>query len=442
MTSVDILFWLLIALLAGAAWAIESGVAMRHRQVLMTSTLSTLASVLFIMFWVEDTSQLELAERAKGVVRKGGTSEAVEAAPSTGKSARKRRRGGSNDADDADKTLGAEEDDDDEIDYSKDPFRDCRFCPDLVIVPKGKFEFGSPVDDPDRGRNEKPATALKIDRPFAVSRLEILRQEFAAFIKDTNYDPADSCDVGPKRKGKFNWTTPGFEQDGRHPVVCVSWKDASVYVGWLSTKTKRTYRLLNEVDWEYAAKTGAKTPYWQGSELNSAQANFGRSRDGTIPGGSMQANRFGLADVSGNVGEMISECDNSGGVAKSPSAGASECNRLVKGGAWNSSPTQVRHAARQSISESAATNYIGFRIARELDQRDDDKILTKDEKDAIAAADKASAEIDKKAKAAAEKAERDKIAAEEKVVADAAKAAAEAAKAAAAEAAKAAAEKK
>ena len=433
MTSVDILFWLLIAMLGGVAWAIEGGVAMRHREVLLTSTASVLGSILIIMFWIEDKSEFKLGPRPTSIKRT--VTEGEERGQFKYEITKKKKKKSGLGGDEAEeqgaegKPAEEEEEENEPIEYSKDPFRDCPYCPDLVIVPSGTFEYGSALDDPGRGRFEKPATFITITKPFAVGRLEILRQEYAAFIKETKHNSTVNCDAGAKRRGKFDWQNPGFEQDNRHPVVCVSWKDATLYVAWLSAKTRRSYRLLSEVEWEYVAKAGTKTPYWQGSEISPWMANFNNSRDGTVPGGSMPANKFGLADVSGNVWEFTSECDNSGGVAKPQSGpqiqGANECNRLVKGGGWNSSAAQTRHAARFAIPEVNATNSVGFRVARDIDGRDDRKILTKEEKEAIAAADRAAEEIETKARQAKDKAEKDRIAAEEKAAAEKEKGAAE-----------------
>jgi hypothetical protein len=47
---------------------------------------------------------------------------------------------------------------------------------------------------------------------------------------------------------------PGFSQAGTHPAVCVNWDDAKAYVAWMARKTGKTYRLLTEAEWEYAAR--------------------------------------------------------------------------------------------------------------------------------------------------------------------------------------------
>jgi formylglycine-generating enzyme required for sulfatase activity len=303
-------------------------------------------------------------------------------------------------------------------------------CPSLVVIPAGIAKVGSPENEAGRLGVERAVTDVPIERPFAIGRLEVLRDEFAAFVKETGYQAAGDCYVGAKARKKYNWQSPGFEQDGRHPVVCVNWMDAATYVTWLKKKTGRNYRLLKEVEWEYAARAGTTTPYWQGEELATSHANFGRSRDGTIPGGSLQSNKFGVADVSGNAWEMIAECDEGslgrlpgdpGAGAVAPPPGQNACvGRMIKGGGWNSSIGLLRHAVRAGISEEWASNAVGFRVARDLDANDSDKILTREEKAAIQAADKAAADLEAKAAAEAEKAERERVEAEIKAQAAAA----------------------
>ena len=60
-------------------------------------------------------------------------------------------------------------------------------------------------------------------------------------------------DGGSVVEGK-NWLDPNFPQAEDHPVVCISWNDASAYIDWLGRTTGKPYRFLSESEWEYMAR--------------------------------------------------------------------------------------------------------------------------------------------------------------------------------------------
>ena len=104
---------------------------------------------------------------------------------------------------------------------------------------------------------------------------------------------------------------------GKRPVINVSWDDITKeYLPWLSRKTGKTYRLLTEAEWEYAARAGTTTPFSTGRTITPDQANFngdftyggsakGVYRQKTVEVGSFPANAFGLHDMHGNVWEWV-----------------------------------------------------------------------------------------------------------------------------------------
>jgi formylglycine-generating enzyme required for sulfatase activity len=144
----------------------------------------------------------------------------------------------------------------------------------------------------------------------------------------------------------------------------VSWEDAIKYITWLSEKTGKPYRLLTEAEWEYAARAGTTTPYAFGNTITERQAKFS---DGTWPGlyanlsvevGSFPPNAWGLYDMHGNVWEWCSD-------TRDYSAGG-PFYRVLRGGAWNSLPHDLRSARRLWTHYYSNGRDIGFRVARTL----------------------------------------------------------------------------
>jgi formylglycine-generating enzyme required for sulfatase activity len=184
-------------------------------------------------------------------------------------------------------------------------------------------------------------------------------------------------------------------QDDTHPVVCVSWEDASAYAAWLTRRSGRNYRLLTEAEWEYAARAGTTTPRYWGDDANEscAYANtadldafrqvpdainwpFANCSDGrahTAPVGSYRPNRFGLHDMLGNVWEWTQDCWNVNYTA-APADGsawaAGDCfMRVVRGGSWDDSPPGVRAAYRVGSPVVIRVYGRGFRVAAGSDSQ-------------------------------------------------------------------------
>jgi len=164
-------------------------------------------------------------------------------------------------------------------------------------------------------------------------------------------------------------------------VVCVSWQDATAFIGWLSGKTGKTYRLLTEAEWEYVARAGTTTPFWWGSAISTSQANYdgsktygsgpkGEYRGKTVPVDSFAANPWGLYNVHGNVWEWVQDCwlENYNGAPSNAAARTiGDCSHhVVRGGSWYSEPANVRSALRFKDSTVDRYDDVGFRLARAL----------------------------------------------------------------------------
>jgi formylglycine-generating enzyme required for sulfatase activity/CRP-like cAMP-binding protein len=243
-----------------------------------------------------------------------------------------------------------------------DTFRECaEDCPEMVVVPAADFMMGSTTNEEGRTSSENPQRKITIAAPFAVSKFEVTFDQWDACAADGDCDPR----ILDNDFGR-----------GRKPVINVSWYDAQRYAAWLSKMTGKSYRLLSEAEWEYAARAGTKTSYSWGDEPGKGQANClgcGSEWDGkrTAPVGSFAANAFGLYDLHGNVSEWVEDCyhaksDGAPADAKAWTAGGDCSSRIFRGGGWNDSPVNLRSASRGRGSIFVRSNNLGFRVARTL----------------------------------------------------------------------------
>jgi len=268
-------------------------------------------------------------------------------------------------------------------------FRDCPTCPELVVVPAGSFQMGSPSYEAGREEAEGPVHQVTIGQPFAVGKYEVTVGEYGRFVGATGYEGGQGCHVWVREKWEEEsgrtWRDPGFRQTEREPVVCVNWQDARAYAEWLSREMGQSYRLPSEAEWEYMARAGSRTArYWgEGEEGQCQYANGADSRtdfswrigcdDGharTAPVGTYRANKFGLYDVLGNAWEWTQDCWNENS-AGAPSDGRAwergDCSRRVRrGGSWINAPWDLRSASRVRSTADSRSDVIGFRIARSL----------------------------------------------------------------------------
>jgi formylglycine-generating enzyme required for sulfatase activity len=282
----------------------------------------------------------------------------------------------------------------------KDEFRECADCPEMVVVPSGKYTMGSPNDEAERTDNEGPRHSVEIPQRFAVSKFKVTRDEFDKFVKETGYSTGDRCltleDSKAEVRSGRSFREPGFTQDGTHPVVCLSWDDAQAYVAWLSRKTGRLYRLLTESEWEYVARAGKTTPFWWGSSITPDDANYkadvtygrdgtkGEFRRATVPATNYKANPWGFYQVAGNAFEWVEDCWNDSydkpaknGIRLAENwadrsdedVHAGGCSRRVRrGGSWSNPPRFLRAGFREWKEPKYRASNTSLRVARTLNQ--------------------------------------------------------------------------
>jgi formylglycine-generating enzyme required for sulfatase activity len=266
----------------------------------------------------------------------------------------------------------------------------------FVFVPPGAFEMGCVAGDAGCQKDEKPPRRVELTRGLWLGRTEVTVDAFRAFVAATGYRTTAELDGWSlvydgrrlARRAGASWRSPGFEQDGRHPVVHVSWYDAASYCAWAGG------RLPTEAEWEYAARGGVEQPtrYLWGEDpppvaggvrqANVADEALRRSHPGqrvvagyddgfphTAPVGSFAANGFGIQDAAGNVAEWCSDSYDESYYATSfdrdpvgPPFGAA---RMIRGGSWLDDTSNLRASYRVRDTPSYHDPLVGFRCARD-----------------------------------------------------------------------------
>lgn len=277
--------------------------------------------------------------------------------------------------------------------------RDCRECPEMVVIPEGHFLMGSSevekVWAASHGgsrsavADEAPQHEVTVTR-FALGKYPVTRGEYAAFAHGTNHDAATGCGRDSFQwdtDASLSWQAPGFPQSERDPVVCVSWEDAQAYVAWLNGKARPgaadgPYRLPSEAEWEYAARAGTTTKFWWGDDDSRASSYAWYKDDSggrTHPAGHKAANAFHLYDMEGNVWQWTEDCyaesyasapadghANERGASDPRPNGTNQCMRVDRGGSWLYPAWLLRSATRERNPADFRDRIMGFRVAKTL----------------------------------------------------------------------------
>jgi formylglycine-generating enzyme required for sulfatase activity len=268
--------------------------------------------------------------------------------------------------------------------------------------------------DPDQNREDGEGPVRTVEtKPFFIDSTAVTNAQFAEFVRETGHTTEAQqfgwsfvfyAFVGPEARpyvldgsvggapwwlgvSGANWQAPegpgsSVEQRQDHPVVHVSWNDASAYAAWAGK------RLPTEAEWEKAARGGldqARFPWgdeftpqdlhqcnvWQGSfpRHNSGEDGY----LGTAPATAFNPNAYGLLNTSGNVWEWCSDWWSTTWHAEEyaetrvdpvgPRVGGA---RIIRGGSYlchESYCNRYRVAARTNNTPDSTTGHMGFRCA-------------------------------------------------------------------------------
>ncbi|GAA1115934.1 formylglycine-generating enzyme family protein [Kribbella jejuensis] len=266
--------------------------------------------------------------------------------------------------------------------------------------------MGNGLGDGNVGDGETPVHEVEV-AGFRIDATSVTNADFARFVESTGYRTeaetfgysavfhlalaAESDEVmGPASGTPWwagvrgaDWRHPGGSRsdlDGLddHPVVHVSWNDATAYCKWAGR------RLPTEAEWEYAARGGldGKRYPW-GDELigpdgqwrcNIWQGEFPRTNteeDGyltTAPVRTFEPNGYGLWQMVGNIWEWCGDWFGPRYYKFSPAANPTGPSlgaaRVMRGGSYlchDSYCNRYRNAARSSNTPESSMGNAGFR---------------------------------------------------------------------------------
>jgi len=129
----------------------------------------------------------------------------------------------------------------------------------------------------------------------------VTNSDYYEFITISGYLPDDTTNY--LKHWKNGKCLPGHEY---HPVVYVSYEDATAYSNWAGK------RLPTEIEWQYAAQglDGRKWPW--GNNLNKDCYNSGEDGLSKVNSRPVGASPFGVEDMVGNVWQLTHDVYDNG----------------------------------------------------------------------------------------------------------------------------------
>jgi formylglycine-generating enzyme required for sulfatase activity len=278
----------------------------------------------------------------------------------------------------------------------------------MVPIPAGEFTMGNPRGDGYPADGEGPTHTVRL-RALLIDRTTVTNRAFEAFVADTAFQteserfgwsfvfggllPEDFPDT--RAVASAPWWRQVYGADWRHPegpdssiadrldhpVVHVSWNDASAFAAWGGK------RLPTEAEWERAARGGLDGfayPWGADREpagehrMNVFQGRFPLENTGedgylgTAPADAFAPNGFGVYGMTGNVWEWCADWYDPGyyrvAPADDPRGPAGGTHRVQRGGSYLCHASycfRYRVDSRSSNTADSAAGNVGFRCVRD-----------------------------------------------------------------------------
>lgn len=227
----------------------------------------------------------------------------------------------------------------------------------MIPVQGGTFMMGGRDFDPYVKPWELPVHQVTLS-DYYIAETEVTQALWKA-VMGTNNNPS--------------WfvSANGYTNDFQRPVEKVTYANCLTFINRLNQKTGKTFRLLTEAEWEYAARGGKYDHgymYPGGDNIDEVAWHGGNSRDITHAVGTKAPNELGIYDLAGNVGEWTSDYYGlyTEEAQTNPTGPASGDARVVRGGSWDQAWRMNRVTYRHEGFPTSANVNVGFRIALDM----------------------------------------------------------------------------
>lgn len=286
---------------------------------------------------------------------------------------------------------------------------------EFCFVPSGPFQMG--VGDPE---SDQPQFVRRsIEYGYWISRHPVSVEQFRPFIKADGYRKER---FWPEARSHGRWKEGGFqtfgqrmdqpwgfsEQFSNHPIVNVTWYEATAYCRWTNETlhkndllpVRHQVRLPSEFEWEKAARGGLQIPavpiiqaspadspqvrlranpkpkglYPWGDEFDSDRCNSeetGVGANSVLDAFHRGQSPYGCRDMAGNVWEWTRsvwsrELMGSEDPVEDLDDPDSRSMRVLRGGSYWDKQKGVRCSCRYGDDPNYGNDNIGFRLALSL----------------------------------------------------------------------------
>ena len=219
---------------------------------------------------------------------------------------------------------------------------------DLVWIPPGVFQMGSPFGEEGRFITEGRRHQVTLTCGFWMGKYPVTQQQWERVMG----------------------TNPSHVKGPRLPVDLVNWSDCQSFVEALNRILNAeglTADVPSEAQWEYACRAGTETRFWSGDRVaDLARVAWFSDNSDKQPHevGRKPANAWGLCDMHGNIWQWCRDWlgNYPRDTATDPHGPDAGQERVLRGGSWSSEADICRAAYRFSYPPDYRIMTAGLRV--------------------------------------------------------------------------------